>query len=155
MALLSTVSAKYWAYCLPSNVFLSIPGTVLWEPPYLIHGFAFHHHGRMLALLSALQLLSLHFRHDTMGLTVLEPWLCAYHHHSKMLGLLAALHFFLCITGTILWDLLYWSHGFACHCHSKRLGLLSSLQSLHSRHDTTGITKLPINKSAAQFGWKL
>ena len=29
-----------------------------------------------------------------MGLTVLEPWLCAYHHHSKTLGLLAALHFF-------------------------------------------------------------
>ncbi len=105
MALPATILANYWAYCLPSNFFLCIPGTVLWEPPYLIHGFACHHHGRMFGLLSALQLLSLHFRHDTMGVTVLEPWLCACQRHGKMLGLLSAFHFlFLCGTGTILWD---------------------------------------------------
>ena len=79
---------------LHSNVFLCNPGTILWEPPYLIHGFARHHHGRMFGLLSALQLLSLHFRHDTMRVTVLEPWLCACHRHGKMLGLLSAFHFF-------------------------------------------------------------
>ena len=75
MALPVTVTSKCWAYCLPFNFFLCIPGTILWDSLYLSHGFASHRHCQMLGLLCAFQFLSLHSRHNTIGVTVLEPWL--------------------------------------------------------------------------------
>ena len=178
MALPVAVTANCWAYCLPINFFPCIPGTILWEAPHLSYRFACHRHGKTLGLLSAFQCLSLHYRHDTMGATVSEPWLClsssqqnagpivclsissfAFQRtilrESPYLSYLFACQMwakccahclsptvFLCITGTILWEPLYLSHGFACHHHNKMLGLLSAFQflALHFRHDTMGVT---------------
>ena len=65
------------ASCLPFKFSLCIPGTILWEPLCRIYGFACHQQGKMMDPLLAFQLLSLHSRHDTMGATVSESWLCS------------------------------------------------------------------------------
>ena len=84
-------------------------------------------HNEILGPLFAFQCPSLHPRHGTMGVTVLELCLCLSLSWQNA-GLIVCLSIvFLCIPGTLPWESLYLGHRFACHRHDKMPGWLLAL----------------------------
>ena len=144
MAWPGTVMAKCGAYCLPLNLFLCMPSMLLWESPYLRHGFACHRRRKMLDVLFAFQLFL------CMPSTILweSPYLShgfACHRHGKIRGLLPAfpslsLHTRQGAMGVTVIE------SWLCLSPSRRLAgpiaCLSIFVSLHPRHNPMGLTVL-------------